>query len=52
MQTAQRQGYIGNPAQLFTLRRITVDEGRARGTQMIEVSLQGSGHELDEQKRL
>lgn len=41
MQTAQRQGYIGNPAQLFTLRRITVDEGRARGTQMIEVCTAG-----------
>ena len=32
-----KQGYIGNPAQLVTLRRVTVNEGRARGTEIIEV---------------
>ena len=41
MKTAQEQGYIGNPAQLVTLRRVTVDEGRARGTQIIEVVTAG-----------
>lgn len=37
MLKAEKAGYIGNPAQLVTLRRVTVDEGRARGTQIIEV---------------
>lgn len=32
-----RQGYIGNPAQLVTLRRVTVNEGKAKGTEIIEV---------------
>ena len=41
-----RQGYIGNPAQLVTLRRVTVNEGRARGTEIIEVRTAG-GLELE-----
>ncbi len=41
-----QKGYVGNPAQLVTLRRVTVEEGRARGTQIIEVKTAG-GLELD-----
>ncbi len=41
-----RQGYIGNPAQLVTLRRVTVNEGRARGSEIIEVKTAG-GLEVD-----
>ena len=41
-----RQGYIGHPAQLATLRRVTVGEGRARGTEIIDVRTAG-GLELD-----
>lgn len=41
-----RKGYIGNPAQLVTLRRVTISEGRSRGTEMIEVKTAG-GLELD-----
>ncbi len=41
-----REGYIGNPAQLVTLRRVTVNEGRARGTEIIEVRT-AAGMELD-----
>ena len=41
-----RKGYIGNPAQLVTLRKVTVSEGRAKGTQIIEVKTAG-GLELD-----
>ena len=46
MQKIIRQGYIGNPAQLVTLRRVTVSEGRAKGTEIIEVKSAG-GLELD-----
>ncbi len=46
MQELIRQGYIGNPAQLVTLRRVTVSEGKARGTEIIEVRTAG-GLELD-----
>ena len=41
-----KQGYIGNPAQLVTLRRVTMAEGRAKGTEIIEVRTAG-GLELD-----
>ncbi len=37
LQEILRKGYIGNPAQLVTLRRVEVKEGRAQGTQIIEV---------------
>ncbi len=46
MQKIIRKGYIGNPAQLVTLRRLTLTEGKARGTQIIEVKTAG-GLELD-----
>ena len=41
-----KRGYIGNPAQLVTLRRVTINEGRAKGTEIIEVKTAG-GLELD-----
>ena len=41
-----KKGYIGNPAQLCTLRRVTVSEGKAKGTQIIEVRTAG-GLEVD-----
>ncbi len=41
-----REGYIGNPAQMVTVRRVTVSEGRAKGTQIIEVR-NAAGLELD-----
>lgn len=41
-----KKGYIGNPAQLVTLRRVTISEGRSRGTEIIEVKTAG-GLELD-----
>lgn len=41
MYTKIKEGYIGNPAQLVTLRRVTVEEGRARGTQLIQVCTAG-----------
>lgn len=46
MEKIIRKGYIGNPAQLVTLRRVTVSEGRAKGTEIIEVKTAG-GLELD-----
>lgn len=46
MQEIIKQGYIGNPAQLVTLRRVTVAEGKARGTGIIEVKTAG-GLDLD-----
>lgn len=41
-----KSGYVGNPAQLVTLRRVTVAEGKAKGTGIIEVKTAG-GLELD-----
>ena len=41
-----KEGYICNPQQAFTLRRVTIDEGRARGVQVIEVATAG-GLQLD-----
>ena len=41
-----REGYIGNPAQLATLRRVTIAEGKARGTEIIEVKT-AAGLELE-----
>ena len=41
-----KQGYIGHPGQLVTLRRVTVAEGKAKGTEIIEVKTAG-GLELD-----
>lgn len=33
----EKEGYIGNPQQLVRLRRVTAAEGRAKGTEIIEV---------------
>ena len=46
MQDWIRQGYIGHPGQLCSLRRVTLSEGKARGTQVIEVATAG-GLSLD-----
>ena len=46
LQEIIKQGYIGNPSQLVTLRRVTVSEGKAKGTEIIEVKAAG-GLELD-----
>ena len=46
MQNLLRKGYIGHPAQVCTLRRVTVAEGKARGTELIEVKTAG-GLDLD-----
>ena len=46
MQEFLRKGYIGNPAQLVTLRRVTLSEGRAKGTEIIEAATAG-GLSLD-----
>ena len=41
-----RKGYIGNPSQLFSLRRVIMAEGKAKGTEIIEARTAG-GLELD-----
>lgn len=41
-----RKGYVGNLSQLVTLRRVTVSEGKAHGTGLIEIRTAG-GLELD-----
>ena len=41
-----RKGYIGNPAQLITVRRLRLQEGRGKGTEVIEVATAG-GLSLD-----
>ena len=46
MDGLKRKGYIGNPAQLYTLRTVALEEGKARGTRVIEVRTAG-GLELD-----
>ncbi len=35
------KGYIGHPGQMVTLRRVTVAEKKARGTEIIEVKTAG-----------
>ncbi len=37
----KQPGYICHPMQRYTLRRVTLDEGRARGTQVIEAVTSG-----------
>lgn len=32
MKNVLKKGYIGNPSQLVSVRRVTVAEGRAKGT--------------------
>ena len=46
MDTLQKSGYLCHPQQLYTLRRITIDEGKAKGTSIIEVCTAG-GLQLD-----
>ena len=46
MRDLLKKGYIGHPAQLVTVRRVTVSEGRAKGTGIIEIRTAG-GLELD-----
>ena len=46
MEELIRKGYIGHPGQMTTLRRVAVTEGKARGTEIIEVRTAG-GLELD-----
>ncbi len=41
-----KKGYIGNPSQLATLRRLTLAEGKARGTEIIEIKT-AAGLELE-----
>ena len=41
-----RNGYIGNPSQLVSVRRVNLAEGRAKGTEIIEVRTAG-GLEMD-----
>ncbi len=41
MESIIRKGYIGNPAQLLTLRRVTVSEGKAKGAEVIEIATPG-----------
>ena len=46
MREILKNGYIGHPDQLVTLRRVTVAAGRAKGTEIIEVKTAG-GLEVD-----
>lgn len=43
---AEKQGYIGNPSQLASLRRVTLTEGKARGASVIEAR-NAAGLQLD-----
>ena len=36
-----KSGYVCHPQQLYTLRRVTITEGKAGGTQIIEVCTAG-----------
>ena len=46
MEQLIKEGYIGNPAQLVTLPRVCIEEGKAKGTSVIEVKTAG-GLDLD-----
>lgn len=46
MKELLKQGYIGNPQQVCTLRRVAIAEGKAKGTEIIEAKTAG-GLELD-----
>ena len=41
MKELQKTGYICHPQQMYTVRRMTVAEGKAKGTDIIEVSTAG-----------
>ncbi len=46
MEELYRSGYLCHPRQLYTLRRVTVNEGKAKNTEIIEVCTAG-GLQLD-----
>jgi hypothetical protein len=46
METLQKNGYLCHPQQMYTLRRVTIAEGKAKNTAIIEVSTAG-GLQLD-----
>ncbi len=46
METLQKCGYLCHPQQMYTLRRVTIAEGKAKNTAIIEVSTAG-GLQLD-----
>lgn len=41
MENLQKSGYLCNPQQAYTLRKVTVTEGRARGASIIEICTAG-----------
>ena len=41
METILKSGYVCHPQQLYTLRRVRVSEGKAKGTEIIEVCTAG-----------
>ena len=41
MEKLYRSGYLSHPQQAYTLRRVTIDEGKARGAQVIEIATAG-----------
>lgn len=41
MDTRNQSGYLCHPMQRYTLRRVTLEEGKARGVQVIEVVTAG-----------
>jgi len=46
MEELYRSGYLCHPQQVYTLRRVTIDEGKARGSQVIEIAT-GGGLQVD-----
>lgn len=46
MKNLLKKGFIGNPSQLVTVRRVVISEGRAKGTSVIEIKT-ANGLELD-----
>ena len=41
METILKSGYVCHPQQMYTLRRVRVSEGKAKGTEIIEVCTAG-----------
>ena len=46
MEVCFKSGYVCHPGQMYTLRRVQVDEGKAKGTGLIEVCT-ADGLQLD-----
>jgi len=46
METLYKSGYLCHPQQMYTLRRVRVNEGKAKGTDIIEVTT-GGGLQMD-----